>query len=90
MKLFNRFFVMIFSFLFFAVTSCKKDKPITDGSAKLNFSADSVLFDTVFSGIGSTTKLFKIYNKHKQSIVVSKAYIEKGNASPFRISIDGT
>jgi hypothetical protein len=70
--------------------SCKKDKTITSSNAKLNFSADSVLFDTVFTTIGSTTKIFMIYNPYKESIIISKAYIATGISSQFRINIDGS
>ena len=85
------------SFLFFCslmmsivLFSCKKDKVISDSTAKLAFSADSVLFDTVFSAVGSTTKRFMIYNPYKQSIIISKAYVAAGSASQFRINIDGS
>jgi hypothetical protein len=75
--------------LLLAVTSCKKDTILYDASAKLGFSVDSVLFDTVFTSIGSTTKVFKIYNPYKQKLNISKAYIATGISSPFRINIDG-
>lgn len=69
--------------------SCKKDKILTDPSAKLRFSQDSVLFDTVFTTIGSTTKYFKVYNDNNQKINISSIRMANGNASQFRFNIDG-
>ena len=71
------------------ITACKKDKIITDSSAKLALSVDSVLFDTVFTTVGSTTKLFTIHNKNKQPVNISQIYLATGNASQFRINVDG-
>src|ERR1043165_2009361 len=76
------FFPLIFS-------SCKKDELLTDPSAKLEFSTDSVLFDTVFHFAGSTTKVFRIYNRHEQPLNISKAYLAAGSGSAFKLNIDG-
>ena len=69
--------------------SCKKDKIITDGSAKLTFSVDTLTFDTVFVRLGSTTKLFTIRNEHKQPIIISNIRLESGETSNFRMNVDG-
>jgi len=71
------------------LASCKKDEMLTDSSAKLDFSTDSVLFDTVFHYAGSTTKLFRIYNKHSQPMIISKVYLAGGTSSNFQLNIDG-
>ncbi len=75
--------------LFFSFTACKKDKLITDSSAKLTFSADSVLFDTVFTQAGSTTRQIRMINNHSQKIKISSIYLQKGNSSSFIINVDG-
>jgi hypothetical protein len=87
MRILTRIFAL--SALILSLLSCKKDKLITDGAAKLAFSQDSVLFDTVFTTIGSTTKRFKIYNRHKQPIKISEIWLAGGTSSNFRINIDG-
>jgi hypothetical protein len=69
--------------------SCKKDDPLADPGARLEFSQDSVLFDTVFTAIGSTTKRFRIYNRNNQPVQISKLYLGSGNASNFRLNVDG-
>lgn len=82
--------ILPFCFLFIIVlSSCRKDELITDSSAKLAFSVDTVLFDTVFHYAGSTTKVFRIYNEHDQPINISKAYLAGGTGSAFKLNIDG-
>jgi hypothetical protein len=81
------FFFIIVSSLFFS--SCKKDEMLTDSSAKLDFSTDSVLFDTVFTTLGSTTKTFRIYNTHSQPMTISRIYLATGSSSPFKLNVDG-
>lgn len=71
------------------ITSCKKDKLITDSSAKLEFSANSILFDTVFTTVGSVTKTFIVHNRHAQRINISSIRMAKGTSSNFRINVDG-
>ena len=69
--------------------SCKKDQLLTDSSAKLGFSTDSVLFDTVFTSLGSTTRVFRIYNQHSQPLNISHIALAMGNAAPFKLNVDG-
>lgn len=69
--------------------SCRKDKLISDAGAKLDFSQDSVLFDTVFTQIGSTTKLFTVRNKNKGTINISTLRLARGSASFYRLNVDG-
>lgn len=81
--------VLIFSLPIFLTFSCKKDKILEDSSAKLQFSTDTVLFDTVFTTIGSTTKQFKIYNTHNRTLLISQIKLAGGPSSQFRINVDG-
>jgi hypothetical protein len=79
-------------FLLFVITlsySCRKDEAITDASARLNFSTDSVLFDTVFTTLGSATKRLKIYNRNNDKIIISAIGLDNGVNSQFRINVDG-
>ncbi len=81
--------LLFFSIFFLFFTSCKKDVLLTDSSAKLGFSTDTVFFDTVFTTVGSTTKIFKIYNDHSQPLNISKIFLATGKNSQFRINVDG-
>jgi hypothetical protein len=69
------------------LSSCKKDIPFTQDH--LDFSKDTVLFDTVFTTIGSTTKRLKIYNYNNQPINIEEVELMGGASSPFRINLDG-
>lgn len=80
---------MVFMAVIILSSSCKKDKIITDASAKLEFSSDTILFDTVFTTVGSTTKQLIVHNNYNGKIVISDIRLAGGNSSPFRINIDG-
>lgn len=70
-------------------TFCRKDAISTDPSDKLTFSTDTLSFDTVFTTLGSTTKSFLLYNKQNQRLSISSIRLAGGNASPFRMNVDG-
>lgn len=75
------------SFLFAA---CNKDEEITfDANAKLAFSTDSVLFDTVFTSIGSSSRRLKISNPNEAAIILSNIKLSGGNTSAFSLNING-
>ncbi len=86
------FFVFFISLL--VIFSCRKHDIYKDTSASLNFSTDSIQFDTVFSRFDtsnaplSTTKTLKIYNPYN-SIVYTDIRLMGGSASVYRINIDG-
>ncbi len=68
-------------------TSCKK--PVIFSKGNLAFSVDTLVFDTVFTTIGSTTHQLKIYNQEKQTIKIQEVELMGGSNSPFRINLDG-
>lgn len=72
-------------------TSCRKDETISsDPSYKLKFSTDSVMFDTVFTTMGSVTKRLMVYNPNENSVIISKVKLAGGSNSPYRVNIDGS
>ncbi len=88
-RLLSIFFI---TFLFggiFLLNSCKKDVFDTNSSTKLEFSLDTVYFDTVFTTIGSVTKRFKVFNPSNDKIKISNIKLAGGGNSPFRLNIDG-
>jgi len=80
---------LICFFIIIDLTSCRKDTITTKSSAKLSFSADSVLFDTVFTTIGSSTRNIRVRNKNNQRIKISNISLLKGNSSQFIMNVDG-
>ncbi|MFA5328978.1 MAG: right-handed parallel beta-helix repeat-containing protein [Prolixibacteraceae bacterium] len=47
------------------------------------------MFDTVFTTLGSTTQHLKIYNPYDQKLLISSIKLAKGEASNFRLNING-
>lgn len=81
------FFIFL---LVLAISSCRKeDKIFDDASARLNFSTDSITFDTVFTTVGSITENFKVYNPYKETIRISSIRLNGGDQSTFRMNVDG-
>ncbi len=69
------------------LSSCKK--PIFYSTENLTFSRDTVVFDTVFTTIGSTTKLFKLYNNDNRTLKIDQIELMGGGNSPFHMNVDG-
>jgi hypothetical protein len=70
-----------------ATQSCKKKNFASKGN--LEFSADTVVFDTVFTTIGSTTQHFKVYNRDNKTLTIDEIELVGGSSSPFRLNFDG-
>lgn len=75
--------------LFVWFTSCYNETISTDTSIKLRFSTDTVLFDTVFTTIGSATRYFKVYNSSRSDVKIASIRLAGGDASPYRMNVDG-
>ncbi|HMM11333.1 MAG TPA: hypothetical protein PKE03_04470 [Bacteroidales bacterium] len=79
--------------LFFAVimvSSCLKEDPIsTDPSLRLEFSNDTVIFDTVFTSLGSITRTLMVYNNSNKRVRIANISLGRGGSSPFRMNVDG-
>ena len=86
---FLTFVVSFISLVLLVITSlgCRKDSFTTTG--KLQFSLDTLVFDTVFTTIGSTTGQFKLYNRNSKTIRIDEVELMGGASSPFRINLDG-
>ena len=80
------FFFIVF-LLFLGNTSCRKNQ-ILSGS-DFEFSRDSLIFDTVFTTIGSTTRNFKVYNNESFILKFDEIRLMGGQESPFRFNFDG-
>ena len=88
MKIFIQ--ILTFVLLLFWLDSCRPDDVfITDAGAKLEFSVDTLRFDTVFTKLGSATRSFKIYNRNNHPIRISSIRVEGKPGAFFRINVDG-
>jgi hypothetical protein len=84
-----RLTLFILTIIAIAFSACQDDDIITSPSARLKFSTDTIMFDTVFTGIGSATKRFKVYNSYNQPIKISSIQMAKGDASNYHMNVDG-
>lgn len=73
--------------LLLALVGCQPDILSNDPTAQLVFSQDSVLFDTVFTTMGSSTKQMMVYNPNKNAILIDR--VEMSNGKSFFINLDG-
>lgn len=69
--------------------SCYKTDFYTGQDIDLRFSVDTLVFDTVFTTVGSATRILKVYNELDQPVQLSSIYLEEGDNSKFRLNIDG-
>lgn len=73
-----------------AFNSCTKTSFIDSPNAQIRTSVDTVHFDTVFTTTGSITQAFKIHNVNDQKLRLSNVRLMGGNASAFKLNVDGT
>ncbi|MFB6341818.1 hypothetical protein ACE1ET_08845 [Saccharicrinis sp. FJH62] len=72
--------------IFFA---CEREDVNMDPNARLQFSVDTLSFDTVFTTVGSVTLNFRVYNPYDKDVEISEVALSGGELSPFRINVDG-
>lgn len=69
--------------------ACNRNELITTPGAGLEFSLDTLTFDTVFTNLGNATRRFKVYNRHAQPIKINRIALGGGEFSDYKINIDG-
>ena len=73
----------------FAV-SCNKDEPyLSADEVHLEFSADTLAFDTVFVHTGTTTRQVRVFNRGNRPVLVKTIMLQGGTNSRFRLNVDG-
>ena len=86
------FYVLFFLTLSLSITltSCADEQFSTNPNEVLEFSTDTLTFDTVFTTIGSSTAKVLVYNNNKSSLIISNIKLSGGAASYFKVNVDGT
>lgn len=85
-----KYFLLAISCATLLLTACSREEKFTTSNAdQLAFSTDTLRFDTVFTELGSDTRFFKIYNRHKESIKISKIQLVGNQQSKFNLNVDG-
>lgn len=69
--------------------SCNNREWNDDPNFELKFSSDTIFFDTIFTSIGTCTYNIKIYNTSNKPVNIKQIILKNGEASPFRINVDG-
>jgi len=69
--------------------SCRDEDIDLHGDVSLTFSTDTLLFDTIFTTVGSATRSFKVYNNNNKRIKISTIQIGSGQNSYFRVNVNG-
>ena len=88
MKIYLFYIPCIILLFTFSLNSCKKK--VNFGQWNITLSRDTLVFDTVFTTIGSATKQFKIYNRQSNSLRIEEIELKGWEDSPFRLNIDGS
>ena len=77
------------AFIVLTLGGCRGDQFYQGADARVAFSQDTVLFDTVFTSLGSASQAFRIVNDSPGRILLEDIALEDGNGSEFRINVDG-
>jgi len=77
---------LLFFYIFF---SCEEDQFNNQSDAALRFSTDTIIFDTVFTTIGSSTQKLMVKNPYSKNLRISSIQLAGGESSNYRINIDG-
>ncbi|MCS6933563.1 MAG: hypothetical protein NZM35_00245 [Chitinophagales bacterium] len=75
-----------FALLVVCHVGCRKDGA---GAAGMQFSTDTLTFDTVFTSLGSTTRYFKVYNRSSRALRIEEIRLMRLVGNQFRINVDG-
>lgn len=86
------YFFLFFVSIALLNSGCKKDNFLTGNMLKVESETDSVIFDTVFTQVGSATQRFKIYNREKNPIIIDEIFlagVKYNGKSNYRLNING-
>ena len=81
----NWLLVLLMIFLFYQCVDTEFRNP---GNEDLQFTEDTISFDTIFTTIGSITRQFKVKNRSTNAIEVSSVQLANAN-SFFHLNVDG-
>ncbi|WP_236977051.1 hypothetical protein [Membranihabitans maritimus] len=80
--------VILLSLLLIGIFSCQTLEFEDPENLEINYSLDTLTFDTVFTQVGSTTRYFKIYNRGDKFARLQEVKLNNPE-SKFRINVDG-
>lgn len=69
--------------------ACERESAELPGEVVLDFSCDTMAFDTVFTQMGTTTRQFRVYNRSTHEVLIDQVTLEQGYSSRFRLNVNG-
>ena len=86
----RKYLSIILLSLAFLTISCRKELKYSDSpSMDISLSTDTIAFDTVFTSVGSSTRVLMIYNDNNENLKINSIRLEQGSNSPYSINVDG-
>ncbi len=80
--------IFFIAFTGLMIQSCDQTGP-NGPIDQITFSRDTVIFDTVFTQMGSHTEVVKIRNNGPQAVSIDNVYLGTGSNSVYRINVNG-
>lgn len=72
------------------LASCSEDTDFSSNpSLRLEFSSDTVSFDTLFTEVDSPKAMFVVRNRNKNALRISNVHLASGGESGFSVLVDG-
>ncbi len=81
--------IMAVAVLIISLFSCEEEGYMSSPNAQLQFSVDTITFDTIFTSIGSTTQRFTVRNPYEEDVLISRVRLAGGDLSSFRLNVNG-
>ncbi len=69
---------------------CRKEQIFVSNTVDLQFSADTIFLDTVFTTIGSSTRALKVKNPTSDNLLITNVRLGNGSSSFYRMNVNGT
>ena len=82
-------YITVVVLFLFTLNGCTKINYTSDPYSLLEFSEDTLLFDSVFTTIGSVSFYLSVKNPHDEALLIDRIELEDGLGSDYRINIDG-
>lgn len=68
---------------------CRRTIEFPGSNIELAFSQDTVYLDTVFTGLGSSTRTLKVFNSTNENMTIDRVFLGRGQGSYYRLNVDG-
>ena len=82
--------IFFFLSLVLGLVACADDDSFSAStSMRLDFPADTVKLDTVFSRTASSTYSFWVHNRNNKGVRLQSVRLKRGNQTGFRVNVDG-